>query len=282
MMTPLHQEFLKLIARSMRFEFHAGDSTWVTPPYATGWRTLPSVIVAQADYTAVIEQPDRPPQKIEAGEAFAIAPQVHHNITMTARRAAYSHWTHAQCEVFPGVSLFYLIELPLVFKLSRARKIGQICQDLGKLFKEEASLASVVKQQALGWSLISTLLQSVAVNEDRIDLVRQASRLSPVLAHIEENLARPISHEALARTASLSPSRFHSVFRSALGCAPYEYVQKVRLKKAQELLIRTDRSIAEIGQEVGHPDPYHFSRTFRQKVGISPAKYRKQMKFGSF
>jgi transcriptional regulator GlxA family with amidase domain len=157
-----------------------------------------------------------------------------------------------------------------------------MCRDLGALFNKELSLTAVVKQQALGWDLISTLLQSIELKEDRIDLIRQASRLSPVLAYIEVNLASPISHEFLAKTASLSPSRFHFLFRSALGCAPYEYVQKVRLKKAQELLIRTDRSVAEIGQDVGHPDPFHFSRTFRKNVGISPLKYRQQMKFGSF
>ena len=56
----------------------------------------------------------------------------------------------------------------------------------------------------------------------------------------------------------------------------------MRLRKAQQLLIGTDRSVAEIAREVGHPDPYHFSRVFRRSVGVSPAKYRKQTSFGSF
>jgi AraC-like DNA-binding protein len=187
-----------------------------------------------------------------------------------------------QCEVFPGVSLFYLIEPPLIISGSRSRKIGRINRELGLVSGGERSLAALLKRQALGWELISTLLESVSFTEDRLDLIRNASRLTSVLAYIEENLARPISHDLLARTACLSPSRFHYLFRSALGSAPYQYVQKLRLKKAQELLIRTERSIADIGRDVGHPDPYHFSRTFRRNVGVSPIRYRKQLNFRSF
>jgi len=278
----LQREFLNLIGRSIRYEFHAGDSTWVEAPHTTGWRTMPSLVVAQIDYTALLEQPDQKPLKIKPGEAVVVAPQVRHNLTIISRRAGYSHWAHLQCEVLPGISLFYLIEPLLLFKGKQAQKIGQTCKELGRLDKEEPSLTSVVNQQALGWNLILTLLENVSVTEERIDLIRQTSRLSPVLAYIETNLANPMTHSELARMAFLSPSRFHVLFRSALGCAPYEYVQKVRLKKAQALLIRSDQSISEIGREVGHPDPFHFSRVFRQKVGISPAKYRKQMRLGSF
>jgi AraC-like DNA-binding protein len=276
------REFLNLIEKNFHFEHHSGESTLVGYPHTTGWRVLPTLVMAQIDYAATVEFKDGKTVRIEPGQTVSLIPGLAHNLTKVTRRAAYSHWSHIQCEVFPGVSLFYLIEPPLIIRGSQSRKIGQINHELGEVSTGEYSIASLLKRQALGWELISTLLQSVSFKEDRIDLIRHASRLTPVLAYIEENLAKPISHNLLARTACLSPSRFHFLFRAALGSAPYEYVQKVRLKKAQQLLIRTDRSIAEIGREVGHPDPYHFSRTFRRNVGLSPAKYRKQMTFHSF
>jgi AraC-like DNA-binding protein len=281
-MTTSTREFLALVERNLRFECLSADSTLVRSPHTTGWRVLPTLVVAQVNYAATAEFKAGKTVRIESGQTVAIAPGVTHNLTKLTRRAGYSHWSHFQCEVFPGVSLFSLIEPPLIIRGNRSKKIGQINHELGKVFTSQRSLASVLNQQALGWELITTLLQSVPFKEDRIDLVRHASRLTPVLSYIEENLAKPLSHALLARTASLSPSRFHFLFRSALGCAPYEYVQRVRLKKAQELLIRTDRSVAEIGRDVGHPDPYHFSRMFRRSVGASPIKYRKQMAFHSF
>ncbi len=275
-------EFLNLIEKNLRFEYESGESTLVKYPHTTGWRILPVLVVAQLNYAATAEFKESKTVRVEAGQTVSLAPGLAHNLTRTTRGTSYSHWSHVQCEVFPGVPLFYLVEPPLIIRGSQSRKIGRINHELGEISAGKRSLTSLLKRQALGWELISTLLQSVAFNEDRLDLIRHASRLTPVLAYIEENLAKPISHDLLARTSCLSPSRFHFLFRSALGSAPYEYVQKMRLKKAQELLIRTDKSIAEIGREVGHPDPYHFSRTFRRNVGLSPANYRKQMTFRSF
>jgi AraC-like DNA-binding protein len=274
-------EFLSLIERNMHFERESGESTLVGFPHSTGWRNLPVLVVAQINYDATVEMGERK-LLIEPGQTVALPPGVPHRFTKNSRRPAYSRWSHIQCEVFPGVSLFYLMEPPLVINGSRSRSIGQINHKLGELAVGERTLATILKQQALGWDLILLLLESVPLKEDRVDLMRNVSRLTPVLAYIGENLAKPITHDLLARTAGLSPSRFHFLFRSALGCAPYEYVQKLRLKRAQELLIRTDRSVAEIGQDVGHADPYHFSRTFRRIVGMSPVKYRKQMTVGSF
>jgi hypothetical protein len=122
MATSSQREFLKLIAKTIRIEFYAGDSTLVVAPHTTGWRAMPCLVVAQTENQAVIERTGNSSQKIEFGEAFALAPQVHHNITVTSRRPGYSHWVHFQCEVFPGVSLFYLVEPPMIFKGSHAKK----------------------------------------------------------------------------------------------------------------------------------------------------------------
>jgi AraC-like DNA-binding protein len=276
------REFLSLIRRNIHFEYHLGGTTLVPYPHSTGWRKVPSLIACQLNYASLLEMGDKRRLRIEPGEAFAVAPGVLHRVSKITRRPAYGYWSHFQCEIFQGVSLFYLIEPPLILRGRQARKIGRINRDFAAMTAREPSLTLLLKQQMLGWELILTLLESVRLKEDRIELIRNASRLTPVLAYIEENLTKQISHDLLARTAGLSPSRFHFLFRSALGSSPYHYVQKLRLKKAQQLLIRTDRSVAEIGQEVGYPDPYHFSRIFRRDVGVPPGKYRKQIHQGSF
>jgi AraC-like DNA-binding protein len=281
-MTTLLREFFNLIEGTFRFEYQSGASTRVGHPYTTGWRELPALLAAQIHFTASVEFKAGRTRRIEPGQTLSISPGLAHRITKVSRPVAYSHWSHVQCEVFPGIPLFRLIDPPLLTSGSRSRKIGRINRELGEIAAAERSLPALLRRQSLGWELISTLLESVPFNEDRVDLIRNAARLTPVLAYIGENLARPINHVLLARTAGLSPSRFHFLFRSALGSAPYQYVQQMRLKKARELLIRTERTVAEIGREVGHPDPYHFSRTFRRNVGVSPVQYRKQAAFRSF
>jgi AraC-like DNA-binding protein len=270
-----------LIEKNIRFELVSGACTQVHHPHATGWRILPTAVLAQVTYAAIIEREKVPPERIEPGETFALGPGISHNITMVDAEWGISHWCQFLCDVFHGVSLFHLIGPPLRLVGARSRKIRSIIRALVRA-AAEPSLDSLLQKQLHGWELVTTLLEAQPLREDRIDFIRNVSRLSPVLAYIEQNLTGTITHQAMARHAGLSPSRFHLLFRSALDCAPYEYVQKLRLKKAQQLLTQSDLSIAQIAEQVGYPDPYHFSRIFRRQVDISPLHYRQQRARSSF
>ena len=278
----LSPSFLRLIERSIRFELFGGADTWVAAPHATGWRVLPYLVAAQVDYASRIERKGLDPLRLGAGGTVVIAPGVVHNLTMTSRQPGYSHWCHLQCEVFHGVSLFYLIAPPLRITGPRSQKLSGLIQALTRTLTGASSLNSFLQKQAAGWNLIVALLEAQPLDASRVQFAHDVSRLTPVLAYIEENLAQPVTHDLLARVTHLSPSRFHVLFKTALGCAPYEYVQRLRLEKAQQLLLRSDQSVSEIGAAVGHPDPYHFSRVFRRSVGLSPAKYRRQAALNSF
>ena len=273
--------FLNLIEKNIRFEFIRGASTRVSHPHGTGWRVLPTAVLAQITYAAIVEREKVVPVRIEPGETLTIGPGIRHSITMVEAEWGISHWCEFLCDVFHGVSLFHLIGPPLRLPGARSRKIRSIVRAL-VCAAAEPSLDSLLQKQLRGWEMVTTLLEAQPFREDRIDFIRNVSRLSPVLAYIEQNLTGTITHQVMARQAGLSPSRFHLLFRSALACAPYEYVQKLRLKKAQQLLTQSDLSIAQIAEQIGYPDPYHFSRIFRRQVDISPLHYRQQMARKSF
>ena len=57
---------------------------------------------------------------------------------------------------------------------------------------------------------------------------------------------------------------------------PVEYIQQIRLARAIELLIDTDKPIAEVGACAGMPGTAYFITLFKQKIGLTPASYRKQ------
>jgi transcriptional regulator GlxA family with amidase domain len=98
--------------------------------------------------------------------------------------------------------------------------------------------------------------------------------LQPVLEFIHANLGRDISRQELARILHLSPTRFHTVFREAMGIAPIDYVTIERIRRARELLVASSLSVREIAEECGFNSPFYFSRMFRSKVGQSPSEYR--------
>jgi len=87
-----------------------------------------------------------------------------------------------------------------------------------------------------------------------------------------------ISVKVMAKKSGLNERTFLRRFRRATGEAPLEYVQKMRIEKAKQLLTGTDQPLAEITQTVGYVDLSSFRRLFRQIVGISPTAYRQRFR----
>ena len=85
-----------------------------------------------------------------------------------------------------------------------------------------------------------------------------------------------ISVQALAKHSGLNERTFLRRFKKATGEAPLEYLQKMRIEKAKQLLLRSDHSLEEITVAVGYVDLSSFRRLFQQIVGISPTTYQKR------
>ncbi|MDR2902959.1 MAG: helix-turn-helix transcriptional regulator, partial [Clostridiales bacterium] len=54
-----------------------------------------------------------------------------------------------------------------------------------------------------------------------------------------------------------------------------EFLVEIRVSKSKELLVDTDKSIAEIAISVGYMDLKHFSKLFKKYAGLTPSEYRK-------
>ncbi|MBQ4322933.1 MAG: helix-turn-helix transcriptional regulator [Clostridia bacterium] len=99
--------------------------------------------------------------------------------------------------------------------------------------------------------------------------------LPRVTAFIEENHMRPLTLEEMARTAGYSPHYFHKIFSSVMGMTPGEYLLSIRIKKAKEALIRTDKGLAQIAYDCGFASQSYFNFQFKKATGTTPGQYRK-------
>jgi AraC family transcriptional regulator len=79
----------------------------------------------------------------------------------------------------------------------------------------------------------------------------------------------------LAREAEMSEFHFSRLFKRTTGLTPSQYFIHLRMEKARRLLRETNKSVIEIGLEVGYTSPSHFAQIFRREVGISPSDYRR-------
>src|ERR1700730_7038152 len=92
-----------------------------------------------------------------------------------------------------------------------------------------------------------------------------------MVTHLEDDF----SLIRLAREAEMSEFHFSRAFKRTTGLTPSQYFIHLRLEKARRLLRETNRSVIEIGLDVGYTSPSHFARIFRREVGIPPSEYRR-------
>lgn len=79
----------------------------------------------------------------------------------------------------------------------------------------------------------------------------------------------------IAGECRLSMSYFVRAFRNTVGVAPYDWFLGQKVLRAQELLVRSDASLAEIALECGFTDQSHFTNTFVRRVGQTPLQWRR-------
>lgn len=98
-----------------------------------------------------------------------------------------------------------------------------------------------------------------------------------IISYLNENYNKKISLEQIAHNMYLSPVYISKIFKEETGESPINYLIKIRLEKARDILLKsTESSIKSIANEVGYEDAYHFSKLFKKYYGISPLYYRKR------
>jgi AraC-like DNA-binding protein len=105
---------------------------------------------------------------------------------------------------------------------------------------------------------------------------RAVERLRPVFHYIGENCGSAIQVGDAARMCGMSETHFMSAFKHVTGVSFMKYLNQYRIQRAQDLLVRTDRSIADISLDTGYCDQSYFGAIFRKLAGTTPAAYRRR------
>ena len=78
----------------------------------------------------------------------------------------------------------------------------------------------------------------------------------------------------LAGSLGISYDYFRHIFKQQMGMAPYQYHLQLRINRAKELLHGTNMTTKDIAFALQFEAPYHFSRLFKQKTGMTPTEWR--------
>jgi AraC-like DNA-binding protein/mannose-6-phosphate isomerase-like protein (cupin superfamily) len=95
------------------------------------------------------------------------------------------------------------------------------------------------------------------------------------ITHLEQHHAEDLRLEDYAKMAYMSPNYFSSTFKLIMGVGFSEFVNRLRIQKAIELLNGSERSITEIIYKVGFNSVGHFNKSFKKATGVTPSEFRR-------
>jgi len=102
-------------------------------------------------------------------------------------------------------------------------------------------------------------------------------RLKPLFDYIDEHYSEAVTLEEAARLVGMSTSHFIHLMKRVTGLSFIAYLNQFRVSKAQYLLATTNKSIAEVSQEVGFCDQSYFGGVFRKLLQMTPSEYRRRL-----
>lgn len=95
-----------------------------------------------------------------------------------------------------------------------------------------------------------------------------------ILKYLHLHIESPISIKLLSKELNLSEGYIQNSFKNHMGITIMKYVKNLKIERAKMLLKTSQMSILEIGETLCFHDQSHFTKTFKEIVGVSPLKYR--------
>lgn len=107
---------------------------------------------------------------------------------------------------------------------------------------------------------------------------RQFQKIEPVIQTISRSYYEDLSIQRLADLLHVSPQHFCVLFKDITGLRPIQYINKIRIRHAKEMLTGKQKSIEEIARLCGFDNTSYFYTVFKKEAHISPGQFRKQIR----
>ena len=104
---------------------------------------------------------------------------------------------------------------------------------------------------------------------------KEPAKLSHAKQYMERSFRNPISRKEVAQYLDITPEHLNYLFKHHETVTPVEYLTRLRLRAAKELLLAADQNISEVAYQTGFNDPLYFSRIFKREFGIPPRQFAK-------
>jgi len=218
------------------------------------------------------------PQLVRAGIVMVILPGIWHNYAPSTETGWVEHWV-----LFNGAVAQRWQKENLLPKQPHILLPG-INEQLLSLFEELIELARVhhpysnQSQAAVTMKIFAKILFLIQHRQDTSS-GNNFSIIEKAKCYLHDHWNKQVDMKDLAESLDISYRHFRRLFKSSAGMPPQSYLSNLKIIQAKKLL-EEPFAIKKIARMAGFKDPCHFSRLFKQKVGMSASQWRKQYKAG--
>lgn len=217
--------------------------------------------------------------EVTADSVILLNPSVPHKVIKSSDD--YSRFTltlnSALCEKVFDKNLVYIMKFSprnrtSVIKIEKedSKSLKNYFTELYISLSEDAPLKDLYSKALLNLILISVFRKAVKNN-----YTLPSKTVLSIQNYIEKHFSDDLSLEILAKEHFVSISHLCHIFKSEAGYSIKKYIDLIRLKEAENLLINTDHSVKKICILCGYGDINNFIRKFKSKYHITPLCYRK-------
>lgn len=161
------------------------------------------------------------------------------------------------------------------FKFTRGDQLKNCLLEMVKV-NNEYTHSTVLRIQSLLYSLFAELVENSQQNNPVSLHTTKNQYIRKAIDYIQTNYMDHITVADLAGYVGLDRSYFTTIFKECLNIPPQTYLTQFKINKACNLLKDESFSVSEIAVMSGYNDPVVFQKAFKNTIGISPSKYRKQ------
>ncbi|MDF2613868.1 MAG: two component transcriptional regulator, AraC family [Clostridia bacterium] len=175
-----------------------------------------------------------------------------------------------------SVLFTYYILMDIV--IASSRLITELEGDANSIIPEADNLTLLFDIACLEetfTAFVISLLERVIDFRDSCGDMRYGNVIRKARKYINENYSSSvISLNTVAAEVALSPNHFSTIFSQETGETFIEYLTRIRIEKAKDLLAATSMRLSDIASAVGYNESHYFSYLFKKNVGISAREYR--------
>jgi AraC-like DNA-binding protein len=230
------------------------------------------VIHIVIDGKGVLEKKGRQWQ-IRKGQMFILFPDEETTYEADKDAPWYYCWIgfHGDMAQKLAVAMGFTDETPVV-TFSQIERAEQIVKDM--LSNKKLTLDGQMKRSAGMFILLSDMIAAHEVEASGDSPVGFISYAQYAARYINNHFYEKIRIQDLAKHIGISRSYLVKLMKQEIGMSPQEYLIETRMRKASDLLGRSNVPVRSVAAECGYDDALAFSKVFKSRFGLNPSEYR--------